>query len=59
MDKQQTRSDERDNKRVFVWGAAAAIVVFLGAITYYLVIERRAERPTATPATQSAPAPRQ
>jgi hypothetical protein len=33
MDRQQTRSDERDNKRVFAWGATAATVVFLGAVT--------------------------
>lgn len=58
MDQRQARSDERDNSRVFAWGAGAAIVVFLGALGYYFVVDRRAEGPATAPSTQPAPVPR-
>lgn len=49
--------DDRDNRRVFTWGATAAVVVFLGAVAYFFVVDKRAEAPQPPPAaTQSAPA---
>ncbi|MDH6595024.1 hypothetical protein M2165_004913 [Variovorax sp. TBS-050B] len=56
MKAQQAKSDERDNRRVFRWGIGAAIVVFLLALLYNLLIQTREEGPVKpdTP-TQSAP----
>lgn len=55
MDKRQTRSDERDNKRAFRWGTAAAIVLVVLAIAAYgMLSSRRQAEPTMQPSTQPA-----
>ena len=55
MKQRQARSDDRDNRRVFVWGIVAAIVVLLGALAYFYAGQQRADMPAQTPPTQSAP----
>lgn len=56
MKKQQARSDDRDNRRVFAWGVVAAIVVMLGALAYFHAVQQRFEIPFETPPpAQSAP----
>jgi hypothetical protein len=49
--KQQARSDERDNSRVFVFLIIAAIVVVAGALLYFFAVDKRVEGPAreATP----------
>jgi hypothetical protein len=55
MKPEQARSDERDNHRVFRFGTIIAIVLALLAITYNLMLHKRAEGPVNEPPTQSAP----
>lgn len=50
-------SDDRDNRRVFVWGACAAVIVFLGAVAYFYAVDRRGEAPPQPPAAQGQSAP--
>ncbi|MDH6165465.1 hypothetical protein M2282_000593 [Variovorax boronicumulans] len=49
--------DDRDNRRVFAWGASAAVLVFLGALAYFYAVDKRGEAPAAPAATQSAAQP--
>jgi anti-sigma-K factor RskA len=53
----QARSDDRDDKRVFRWGAiAVAILVVLAVLASYLLSESRERSPVVQePATQQAP----
>lgn len=62
--KRQARSDDRDNARVFRFGVATALVVFLGSLAYFYAVDKRGEAPStdATPPAaqtvpQTAPAP--
>jgi len=52
--RQQARSDERDNQRVFVFTAVAAVVVFIGALVYFYAVDQRGEGPTNEIAAPSA-----
>ena len=54
----QETSDDRDNRRVFRWGASAAVIVFLGALAYFYAVDKRGEAPPRPPAAQSQSAPR-
>ncbi|MBJ2154258.1 hypothetical protein [Variovorax sp. IB41] len=49
--------DDRDNRRVFTWGASAAVIVFLGALAYFYAVDKRGEAPPQAPPAQSQPAP--
>lgn len=55
MKEQQAKSDERDNRRVFVWGVLAAIIVMLGALAYFYAIQRHFEAPLEMPPPQGTP----
>jgi hypothetical protein len=58
MKNHQETGDDRDNRRVFAWGASAAILVFIGALTYFYAVDKRGEAPPPPPTTtQSAPQP--
>lgn len=53
--RQQARSDQRDNRRVFVFSVAVAIVVMVGALLYFYAVDKRGEGPSheaAPPAAQ-------
>ncbi|MDQ0040756.1 hypothetical protein [Variovorax boronicumulans] len=50
-------SDDRDNRRVFAWGASAAVLIFLGALAYFYAVDKRGEAPSPPPAAQSQSAP--
>lgn len=51
--KQQALDDQRDNRRVFVFGVIAAIVVLVGALLYFYEVDKRAEAPSrVSPAAQ-------
>lgn len=54
---EQARSDDRDDKRVFRWGAiAVAVLVVLAVLAYYLLSESRERSPVMRePTTQQAP----
>lgn len=54
MDKHQARSDRRDNKRAFRWGAIAAIVLVILAIAAYGMLSARRQ---ATSTMQPSPLP--
>jgi hypothetical protein len=57
MNRQQAKSDQRDNKRVFRWGIVAVVVLVLLAIAAYNVLSaRRAASPTMQPSVQQGPA---
>lgn len=58
MDDRQVRHDERDNRRVFVWGVLAAIIVMLGALAYFYAVQKRfdAHVQIAPATSESAPA---
>ncbi len=64
--RQQARNDDRENSRVFVYGACVALLVFIGALLYFYATDQRGEGPpteAAPPAMQqqapqgAAPAP--
>ena len=59
--KRQARSDDRDNARVFRFGVATALVVFLGALAYFYAVDQRGEGParetTPPPALTQPQAP--
>jgi len=58
--RQQARSDERDNSRVLAFGVIVAVVVLIGALMYFYAVDKRGEGPaheTAPPAGQTSPAP--
>jgi hypothetical protein len=57
MKNHQETGDDRDNRRVFAWGASAAILVFIGALTYFYAVDKRGEAPPPPSTTQSAPQP--
>lgn len=56
--REQARSDRRDNRRAFRWGAIAIVVLALGAMGYNLLSRERSGplNPDAV-TTQKAPAP--
>lgn len=53
----QARSDDRDDRRVFRWGAImVAVLVVLAVLAYYLLSESRERSPVMQePAKQAAP----
>lgn len=53
----QARSDDRDDRRVFRWGAiAVAVLVVLAVLAFYLLSQSRERSPAAQePSTQQAP----
>lgn len=56
--RRQARSDDRDNARLFRYGASVALLVFLGALLYFYAVDRRGEAPATDgtpPAAQTAP----
>jgi heme/copper-type cytochrome/quinol oxidase subunit 2 len=62
MNKQQAAADERDNRRVFVWGVVAVVVLVVGALLSFYLLDRRGEGPSnpgssgqQSPAGSSAP----
>jgi hypothetical protein len=53
--RQQARSDQRDNRRVFMFATIVAVVVFIGALMYFYAVDKRGEAPSnaaAPPAAQ-------
>lgn len=53
--RQQARSDRIDNRRVFVFGIAVAVIVMTGALLYVYAVDKRAEGrspETSPPAAQ-------
>lgn len=57
MDDRQARHDERDNRRVFVWGILAAIIVMLGALAYFYAVQKRFDAPVQIAPATSEGAP--
>jgi hypothetical protein len=55
MTPQQAESDERDNKRAFLWIVIAVIVVFLGALAYNYGAGKRGQGPADQGTSQTAP----
>ncbi|MET3372641.1 hypothetical protein ABIC89_001689 [Variovorax boronicumulans] len=68
--RRQARNDDRENSRLFLYGACVALVVFIGALLYFYAVDRRGEGPahegtspavqqqaprSAPPATSDAP----
>lgn len=49
--------DDRDNRRVFVWGACAAVLILVVALIFLYAVDKRGEAPVQAPANtpQSAP----
>ncbi|WP_147400475.1 hypothetical protein [Acidovorax cavernicola] len=43
--RQQARNDDRENSRLFFYGAGVALVVFIGALLYFYAVDRRGEGP--------------
>jgi hypothetical protein len=54
MKNDQETGDDRDNRRVFAWGASAAILVFIGALTYFYAVDKRGEAPPPPPPPRKA-----
>lgn len=53
----QARTDRRDNKRAFRWGAVAVAVLLAAALGYNMVSHERAGPLGPEPATQQQAAP--
>ena len=52
----QAKSDERDDRRVFRWGAVmVAVLVVLALLAYYLLHQSRERSPVMQESTQQAP----
>jgi len=54
-EEQRPESAEREDRRVFAWGIVAAVIVLLGALAYFHVLQKRFEVPVELPATPTAP----